>query len=139
MSIDRVTSKYVVIAISGLVLSACSRSGATAIPPASATAPVAATATAVGPATGTVVTGLPDFTALVEHYGPAVVNVQVTEGRPQTQVRGPQGADPSDPFNEFFRRFGIPNPNGRAVDSAAIRRPRRAWARDSSSARMATS
>jgi serine protease Do len=38
--------------------------------------------------------------------------VQVTEGRPQTQVRGPQGADPSDPFNEFFRRFGIPNPNG---------------------------
>jgi serine protease Do len=109
---DRVTFKYVAIAISGLVLSACSRTGATAMPPASAAAPVAATATAVGPATGTVVTGLPDFTALVEHYGPAVVNVQVTEGRPQTQTRGPQGADPSDPFNEFFRRFGIPNPNG---------------------------
>jgi S1-C subfamily serine protease len=27
------------------------------------------------------VTGLPDFTTLVERYGPAVVNVQVTEER----------------------------------------------------------
>ena len=111
MSMDRVSFKYVVIAISGLVLSACSRTAATAVPPVAAAAPVTAAAAAGGPA-APVVTGLPDFTALVEHYGPAVVNVQVTEGRPQTQARGPQGGDPSDPFNEFFRRFGIPNPNG---------------------------
>ncbi len=112
MSMDRVTFKYVVIAISGLVLSACSRTAATAVPPVSAAAPVTVSASQGTPAAGPMVTGLPDFTPLVEHYGPAVVNVQVTEGRPQQQARGPQGADPSDPFNEFFRRFGIPNPNG---------------------------
>ncbi|MEO8308148.1 MAG: Do family serine endopeptidase [Pseudomonadota bacterium] len=104
---DRVTFKYVVIAIGALVLSACSRTASTAIPPA-AVAP----ATAIAAPSAGLVTGLPDFAALVEHYGPAVVNVEVTEGRPQSQSRGQQGADPSDPFNEFFRRFGIPNPNG---------------------------
>jgi serine protease Do len=55
---------------------------------------------------------LPDFSALVEHYGPAVVNVQVVE---HAQERGGGGGDSGDesddPFNDFFRRFGIPSPN----------------------------
>ena len=47
--------------------------------------------------------------------------------------RGPQGADPSDPFNEFFRRFGIPNPNGQGGGSnAAMLRQRMARVRVSS-------
>jgi len=106
MSLDRATIKYVFVACSGLILSACSRTAATAVPPVTA-APSPATVAAAP-----VVTGLPDFTALVDHYGPAVVNVQVTERRTPPQARTPQGgADPNDPFSEFFRRFGIPNPN----------------------------
>ena len=59
------------------------------------------------------VSGLPDFTALVEHYGPAVVNVQVTEGRART--RGTEGPDQNDPFGDFFRRWGLPGQGGGQV------------------------
>jgi serine protease Do len=52
---------------------------------------------------------MPDFSALVERYGPAVVNVEVVE-RPQAAGRG--GLDADDPLNDFFRRFGIPNQGG---------------------------
>ena len=52
---------------------------------------------------------MPDFSALVERYGPAVVNVEVVE-RPQAAGRG--GPDADDPLNDFFRRFGIPNQGG---------------------------
>jgi serine protease Do len=51
---------------------------------------------------------MPDFSALVERYGPAVVNVEVVE-RPQSGRGGP---DADDPLNDFFRRFGIPNQGG---------------------------
>jgi serine protease Do len=52
---------------------------------------------------------MPDFSALVERYGPAVVNVEVVE-KPQATGRG--GSEADDPLNEFFRRFGIPNQDG---------------------------
>jgi serine protease Do len=71
---------------------------------------VQAAAAAPVVATAPLVSGLPDFTALVERYGPAVVNVQVTEGRPRT--RGAEDLGQNDPFGDFFKRFGIPNPNG---------------------------
>jgi len=50
---------------------------------------------------------LPDFTALVSKYGPAVVNIEVIEKAPEGA--GGQG---DDPLNDFFRRFGIPAPGG---------------------------
>jgi len=51
----------------------------------------------------------PDFAALVEQYGPAVVNVQV-EGTVKTVSPLDQMA-PDDPLREFLRRFGqIPAP-----------------------------
>jgi len=53
---------------------------------------------------------MPDFSALVERYGPAVVNVEVVE-RPNANGRG-GGPDADDPLNDFFRRFGIPNQGG---------------------------
>jgi serine protease Do len=59
---------------------------------------------------GRVVSGLPDFTALVDRYGPAVVNVTVTE-KVENVSNGPQ-ISPDDPFYEFFRRFGQPMPRG---------------------------
>ena len=52
---------------------------------------------------------LPDFTALVERYGPAVVNVTVVEKRQpvsSSSGRAMPGMSPDDPFQEFFRRFG---------------------------------
>jgi serine protease Do len=57
---------------------------------------------------------MPDFSALVERYGPAVVNVEVVE-RPQAGGRG--GPDADDPLNDFFRRFGIPNQGGQPRNS----------------------
>jgi serine protease Do len=48
---------------------------------------------------------LPDFTALVDHYGDAVVNVSVV-GRADSE-----GGE--DSLLEFFRRFGMPDPHQR--------------------------
>jgi serine protease Do len=74
----------------------------------------AATTTAVEAPTSSsakpVVSGLPDFTSLVDSYGPAVVNVTVTE-KAEEVANGPQ-ISPNDPFFEFFRRFGQPMPRG---------------------------
>jgi serine protease Do len=54
------------------------------------------------------VQGLPDFTDLVDKQGPAVVNVSTT-----STAHGGAGQSPvpeDDPFNDFFRRFGPPQP-----------------------------
>ncbi len=56
------------------------------------------------------VRALPDFTVMVEKYGPAVVNVAVVE-KAQPVSSGPQFA-PHDPMSEFFRRFGGQIPRG---------------------------
>jgi serine protease Do len=53
---------------------------------------------------------LPDFATLVEQVGPAVVNVSVVE-KPRT-VRRQRGEGEEDPVEEFFRRFGVPQPRG---------------------------
>jgi serine protease Do len=92
---------------------------AAATPPAaSAAAPPATTLAAAAPAAGTAAPegapagaaaryGLPDFTALVDRCGPAVVNVEVVERAP---AGGVHGLSPDDPFYEFFHHFGIPAP-----------------------------
>jgi serine protease Do len=64
---------------------------------------------------------LPDFSALVEQYGDAVVNVEVV-GSAQVPTAGP-GEQGEDPLSEFFRRFGIPGPeDGGPRGSAPILR-----------------
>jgi len=56
---------------------------------------------------------LPDFSALVEQNGPAVVNISTTTAPVRTQMQIPQTpGDPGDPIQEFFRRFQIPMPQG---------------------------
>ncbi|MGC1727905.1 MAG: DegQ family serine endoprotease [Steroidobacteraceae bacterium] len=94
-----------------LALAACSRelsaqSTRTASPQAAvaAAAPAESAATPVPEVT---LRSLPDFSPLVERYGPAVVNVEVVE---KPQGGGVQGLSPNDPFYDFFRRFGIPAP-----------------------------
>ena len=109
MTKERTGGKIISVLLLGTLLSGCSQPAATAVPPPVVAAPAV---TGTTPPTSGLVSGLPDFTALVERYGPAVVNVQVTERRVEAQNRGPQGMSPNDPFYEFFRRFGIPNPNG---------------------------
>jgi serine protease Do len=56
---------------------------------------------------------LPDFSSLVDQYGPAVVNISTTK-KVSAQDRQ-SGLDPNDPFYEFFRRFNIPMPEGNAI------------------------
>ena len=70
---------------------------------------------------GDVVTrALPDFSSLVERYGPAVVNVEVVEKAQNTG--GIPGLSPNDPFYDFFRRFGIPTPEqGQQGHQAPVR------------------
>jgi serine protease Do len=72
----------------------------------------AATVVPTQPATPQMARALPDFSTLVDTYGPAVVNISVTQIQ-KTSASGPQmrGLDPNDPFYEFFRRFQIPMPD----------------------------
>jgi serine protease Do len=71
----------------------------------------AASAQAAAPDALPAVRGLPDFSSLVERYGPAVVNVSV-EQTVKTALPQGRGPDENDPFFEFFRRFRIPMPQG---------------------------
>jgi serine protease Do len=58
------------------------------------------------------VSGLPDFTELVERVGPAVVNIRTMErSSERDSVFGQGELDPR--MEEFFRRFGIPMPGNR--------------------------
>jgi serine protease Do len=74
--------------------------------------PSAAHATAPASAPRSTI-ALPDFTSIVEHYGPAVVNISVTREAAEPSAAGPQ-LQPGDPFYEFFRRFGAPVPQERS-------------------------
>jgi len=72
----------------------------------------AQTAQVQRPATG----ALPDFSALVEQNGPAVVNISTTTAPVRVQMQVPQiPGEPDDPIQEFFRRFQIPMPQGDAI------------------------
>ena len=62
-----------------------------------------------------VVTGLPDFTDLIDKVGPAVVNIRTTE-----KVKLGQGAPGDEEMQEFLRRFfGQPSPRGRRGPQAS--------------------
>jgi serine protease Do len=83
-----------------------------AVTPPAITSPVASTAAA----------RLPDFTALVDRAGAAVVNIS-TVGT--TRTAGFDGSDEDNPLNEFFKRFGMPggqefNIQPRAVPSRGV-------------------
>ena len=72
---------------------------------------------AMMPAEAAAKTGIPDFSGLVETYGPAVVNISAKHVVKQVARRAsPQQLpiDPSDPFYQFFKRFygGVPGMQG---------------------------
>jgi serine protease Do len=63
---------------------------------------------------------LPDFTELVEKYGPAVVNVSTTSApRARSGGRVPDVPE-DDPFYEFFRRFMPQIPGPREFESQSL-------------------
>ncbi|MCU6433647.1 DegQ family serine endoprotease [Undibacterium sp. Jales W-56] len=69
---------------------------------------IAPTLTGAAPVEAAAVSGLPDFTDLVEKSSPAVVNIRTTEKIQQGQL-GMGGDD--EQMQEFFRRFfGMPIP-----------------------------
>lgn len=98
-----------ILIFAGVVLAACSGSSSAQ----TAAQPLLAARGAAVPAdSGSYTYGpqLPDFSGLVEKYGAAVVNVQVVEHAASPE-EGEGGDDSDDPFNQFFRRFGVPGPN----------------------------
>jgi serine protease Do len=110
MSVSRCRSVLICVSIA---LAACSGStnaqSAHAQQVQATTNSVSPAAVPTAPTVESTVRALPDFSPLVEKYGPAVVNVEVVEkAQPQG---GPQGLSPNDPFYDFFRRFGIPTPD----------------------------
>ena len=99
------------VALMGIASAGCSGSFADNNPvEATAAAGAAAPPAVVTANPRTVTAALPDFAALVEHYGAAVVNVTVV-GKAEPVADMP-GMSPNDPLNEFFRRFGQPMPRG---------------------------
>ncbi|MEX3527286.1 MAG: DegQ family serine endoprotease [Burkholderia sp.] len=70
-----------------------------------------AQAAALMPAEAAAKTGIPDFSGLVETYGPAVVNISAKHVVKAAARRGGGGGaqqlpiDPSDPFYQFFKHF----------------------------------
>ena len=89
-------------------------------PPAAATAPVAPAAT------GNSNVLLPDFSSMVQKYGPAVVNIEVVTKTPTGFNRGDQGDEgngngdnpffgPNSPFAPFFRGSPFENPSPQPV------------------------
>src|SRR5688500_1116364 len=97
------------VVLSSLGLAACSPDFASLASVAGAANAAASVEAPRAPAER-IVTGLPDFTALVNRYGPAVVNVTVLE-KAEPVANMPRFS-PDDPFYEFFRRFGQPMPRG---------------------------
>lgn len=52
---------------------------------------------------------LPNFADLAEKQAPVVVNISTTQ-TVHAQAGAPPGGSEDDPFNDFFRRFGPPQP-----------------------------
>jgi serine protease Do len=85
----------------------CSHGAELAAGASPAAAPAKAAAAAPAADAAPLVKGLPDFTALVDHYGPAVVNVAVIEKRHNVSSdEEEEGGQIPDPLQDFLRRFG---------------------------------
>ncbi len=101
-----------VIGVGGAV--AVQQGNAVAAAPVVLPAPAAATPAAAPVAVPAPGITLPDFSVIVDHNGPAVVNISVT-GSTRTSYNEQAGrGDPfaDDPFFEFFRRFQMPQQRG---------------------------
>ncbi len=89
-------------------------------PPAASAPLVAGSAGSAAPGAATAATAAaPDFAALVEKVGPAVVNVTTSRAAAPRQPQNPSGP-PGDPMSEFFRRFMPPEGSEREFPSRGV-------------------
>lgn len=88
--------------------------GKPAAPAASASQPLATPPIAINQSAtpaAPLVTGLPDFTPLVERVGPSVVNIRTMEKVRTSRLGG--GGTPEEQMEELLRKFfGVPLPDG---------------------------
>ncbi len=104
-----------------LVASCTERAPVDAESEAPATRAVQDATPAVAPASLPTIAGaLPNFAALVETFGPAVVNVSTIGGARAVRGEGPE-LSPDDPLYDFFRGFGFGEPGGRQPPTARRR------------------
>jgi len=108
MQLSKVTYALVAAGLLGGVATFYSQ-----VNPSPVTAAVAATqpAAVVAPVIPTAAANLPDFTALADRAGPAVVNISVVHGK-NRPVADDDSDDEDNPYREFFKRFGQGSPNG---------------------------
>jgi serine protease Do len=107
-----VARRLAVVAVVAFTVGACSpQSSAAPQAQAAVTAQSQNTAPTPVPTVGTLNgRALPDFAALVEQVGPAVVNIQVVEKA--HKARNSSSDDSPDSLEEFLRRFGMPEGGG---------------------------
>ena len=127
MRLNRLTRNLVLAGVIGGAGFALARIEMPLVDPAHAADPITSLAAnppvvPVAPAAAQIATPqaqLPNFTGLVQRYGPAVVNITVTQRatkaaldpRRRGDPRADQGDDEDDPFSQFFK--GLPGgPNG---------------------------
>src|SRR5499426_75514 len=79
-----------------------------------ATSQAQTTAIEAPAARGAAAQQLPDFSRLVQQYGPAVVNIAVDGKAPAAEGTPQPPFNENDPFFEFFKRFQMPMPKGGA-------------------------
>ncbi|NLP62124.1 DegQ family serine endoprotease [Paraburkholderia sacchari] len=113
MNTKVITRSAVTIAVA-VALSAGYVAGRRDVPPPQVITPAQA---AMMPAEAAAKTGIPDFSGLVETYGPAVVNISAKHVVKQASLRSRAQQlpiDPGDPFYQFFKHFygGAPGMGG---------------------------
>lgn len=105
----KILTRSAVAAAVAIALSAGYVAGHNNVPAPQVIAPAQA-AVAMMPAEAAAKTGIPDFSGLVETYGPAVVNISAKHVVSKTSSRNSGASqlpiDPNDPFYQFFKRFG---------------------------------
>jgi serine protease Do len=95
-----------------LLAAGCKPAADPAAPVAAAESPDVRATIAGGPPEAPVtLSALPDFSSLVDRYGDAVVNVEVT-GTVHNETSDEGGTSEDDALRDFFRRFGLPGPEG---------------------------
>ncbi len=103
MQVPRFKPSIVALAVAAALAAGCSDLKMPGVQDAHAAAP--ATAAAAAPARQ-----LPDFSALVDEQGPAVVNIAVKKDPAAVALRGNR-APGDEELREFLRRFGLPAPD----------------------------
>ena len=104
MKLDPVARGFIAAGLGVVLLASCTRADIPFLHAAKAPRETPAAST---PAPASAGAALPDFSVLVDRYGPAVVNIRVTETARAAALQAPNA---DDPIQQFFRHL-IPVPH----------------------------